>query len=42
MNVVCIPVSELTEYPFTTVGRKAKTYHYNESGIPQEIESEHE
>lgn len=38
MNVVCIPISELTEFPFTTVGRKAKVYYYNEDGTQTELE----
>lgn len=33
-----IPVSEITEYPFTTVGRNCQTYYYKEDGTTTDVE----
>ena len=28
-----IPVTELTEYPFTLAGRQSRVFHYNTTGV---------
>lgn len=32
LNIWMIPVSELTDYPFTLAGKGSYTFHYNEVG----------